>query len=107
MLQNESIFGFSPLSFQATFQSMPSGHTTTAFAVATVLAWFFPKAQTLWLLFAAAIAVSRIMVNAHYLADVFAGAAVGYATVVFLRHHINHNGINHIRHVIFPIDRKV
>lgn len=106
MLDREGFYGFHPLSFSATMNSMPSGHSTTAFAIASVLTFFFPRGHTYWLLFAAAIAVSRVMVNAHYLSDVFAGDAVGFLTVLSLRTQINHNVKHHIISSIFPIDRK-
>ena len=106
MLDREGFYGFHPLTFQASWNSMPSGHTVTAFTIAGVLSFFFPRGQTFWLLFAAAIAVSRIMVNAHFLSDVFAGAGVGLFTVILLRYVFRHNVANHLIWGIFPIDRK-
>ena len=61
--------------------SMPSGHTITAFAIATALYFAIPptKRQPFWWLFALAVlaGVARVMVGAHWPADVFAGAAIG------------------------------
>ena len=57
--------------------SFPSGHTITAFAVATPLSVFYP-ALALGLLFCAgSIAVSRIMLGLHFLSDVVVGCAIG------------------------------
>lgn len=61
--------------------SMPSGHTTTAFAVASGLYFALPAGQHaryawLWLL-ALGAGLSRIAVGAHWPGDVVVGAALG------------------------------
>jgi len=57
--------------------SFPSGHTITAFAVATSLSIFYP-AMLVGLLFCAlSVAASRILLGMHFLTDVIAGAALG------------------------------
>lgn len=65
--------------------SFPSGHTTSAFALATVLAVHFKNKFTGILLFIAAALVgySRIYLAAHFPADVLAGAGIGivFATI--------------------------
>lgn len=72
-----------PLSFQSfnwsayDHQSFPSGHSTTAFALAVVVAFLWPRAFWPAMLFAAAIAVSRIIVGEHYPTDITAGALLG------------------------------
>jgi undecaprenyl-diphosphatase len=57
--------------------SFPSGHTITAFAVATPLALFYPALLIGVLFCAFSIATSRIMLGMHFLSDVVAGAAIG------------------------------
>jgi membrane-associated phospholipid phosphatase len=63
--------------------SFPSGHATAAFAAATVFAQEY-KDQILIpvIAYSAAtlVGLSRISENAHWLTDVFAGAALGYVT---------------------------
>jgi undecaprenyl-diphosphatase len=59
------------------YQSFPSGHATTAFALAATIGfiserWFYPA-----LALAAAIALSRVTGGVHYPSDVLAGAVVG------------------------------
>lgn len=62
--------------------SFPSGHTIVAFSIATVVARRYPGHR--WLPFlayglAGAVAFSRMSLSAHFAADVFAGAALGYS----------------------------
>ncbi|MHB8411797.1 MAG: phosphatase PAP2 family protein [Candidatus Acidiferrales bacterium] len=62
--------------------SFPSGHTTEAFAIATIFARRYRKHR--WVPFlaygaASVIAFSRITLQAHFPADVFLGAALGYS----------------------------
>ena len=59
--------------------SFPSGHATTSFACATVLAFAVPRLRLPLLLLAAAIAWSRVYVGVHYPLDVLAGALLGGA----------------------------
>jgi undecaprenyl-diphosphatase len=57
----------------------PSGHTSAAFAVATVLAKKRPRHRWLYYGLAAAVAWSRVERGAHDLEDVLGGAALGLA----------------------------
>lgn len=68
-----------PLVRVPTDWSFPSGHATTSFAGATMLAHFAPRWRPALYLLAAAIAFSRVYVGVHYPADVLAGAALGTA----------------------------
>jgi membrane-associated phospholipid phosphatase len=58
-------------------QSFPSAHTATAVAFAAALAWQFPRGR--WWLFTLSFLVGcqRIESQAHFLSDVFWGAALG------------------------------
>jgi membrane-associated phospholipid phosphatase len=62
--------------------SFPSGHSTVAFAVATVIATSYSK--TIWVpilcyAFAGLTAASRVYQNDHWVSDIFAGSALGFA----------------------------
>jgi membrane-associated phospholipid phosphatase len=64
--------------------SFPSGHTATAFAGATALSVFVPRAAPALYVLALAIAYSRLYVGAHFPLDVVGGAIVGVATALLL-----------------------
>jgi len=64
--------------------SFPSGHTTIAFASATVLSALVPRAAPAFFLLALAIGYSRIYVGVHWPLDVVGGAVVGAATALLL-----------------------
>jgi undecaprenyl-diphosphatase len=80
-------FLYSPFVWRADYAGMPSGHATTAFAVLVAFGTLWPRSRTLWLVYALLIAVSRVVVNAHYPSDVLAGALVGIAGAVLVRHY--------------------
>ena len=57
--------------------SFPSGHSTTAFAVAVSLGSFYPEIMPLLLVLAVNVAVSRVIVGMHFLSDVLVGSGTG------------------------------
>ena len=70
--------------------SFPSGHTSAAFAMATVLADYKPKLAIPAYAVATTIGWSRVEVNDHTWADVIAGAALGYFTAKhFTKSHLS------------------
>lgn len=64
--------------------SFPSGHAASAVAGALSVGRLFPVARVVWWPLAAAIAVSRIYVGAHWPSDVLAGALTGWAMAWFV-----------------------
>ena len=63
------------------YSSFPSGHTTVAFAAATVFALEYkdkPIVPVIAYSAASLIGLSRITENKHWITDVFVGAALGY-----------------------------
>ena len=97
----QGVFGFDPFTSAGfLWNAMPSGHSTTAFALAAGLAIFYPRLRRLWYGVAVVLAASRVAVGAHYLSDVVAGAMLGLGTVRLALH----NGIFQLWQVIFPID---
>lgn len=78
-------FLFSPLKWVPAYAGMPSGHATTAFAVLVAFGTLWPRARTVLLIYAVLIAISRVVVTAHYPTDVLAGAVVGIAGAMMVR----------------------
>ena len=76
---------FQPMTFDADFASFPSGHATTAGALAAVLAILYPPGRILFFLAGAWIASTRLFIGAHYVSDVVAGFGFGVLVVYFLR----------------------
>ncbi len=79
---------FQPFQGSNLYQSLPSGHTTVAFAVSTVLAhashnflW-----KTFWYTAATLVAASRVYHNQHWASDVFLGGAIGTSVGIFVGH---------------------
>jgi membrane-associated phospholipid phosphatase len=67
-----------PCLVDSRYHSFPSGHATTAFAVAAALARAAPGRRRVWLAVAGGIGASRVLLNAHFLSDVVGGAVVGW-----------------------------
>ncbi len=59
--------------------SFPSGHATLAFATAAALAYLSPRGKWLFVTLAGLCAWSRVVLGAHFYADVLAGGVLGYS----------------------------
>jgi undecaprenyl-diphosphatase len=74
--------------------SFPSGHASSAFAAAAVLAVFLPRWRWLPFVPAALVALSRVWLGVHYPSDVLAGAllgaGVGYAVARLAASRLGH-----------------
>lgn len=58
-------------------RSFPSGHTQTAFAVATYLSLLFRRGAPIFILIASLVGLARIYAGVHYPLDVLVGAIIG------------------------------
>ncbi len=85
----------------ASAHSFPSGHTTSAFALATVLACYTNNRllQLAYLLLAVIVGYSRIYLGQHFLTDVVGGAILG--TLIALLSVKIANGVKQKRPVSF------
>jgi undecaprenyl-diphosphatase len=84
LLFEAGLYGFDPFRIGYEYNSFPSGHATTVFALAAALMLFFPRWRLPLFGFAVVVGLSRIIVGAHYLSDVMGGACIGVMTVFIL-----------------------
>lgn len=63
--------------WRSPWQSFPSGHSATAWGLAVVLAYFYPRGKYLFGFLACLACFQRMKSQSHFLSDVLAGAAVG------------------------------
>ena len=79
LLFRDELYGFDWFRLDADFHSFPSGHAQTITALMVALFILVPRFGWAYLAIGAAVAISRAVVNAHYMADIVAGA---YAAAV-------------------------
>jgi undecaprenyl-diphosphatase len=78
-------FVYVPWSWKPAFASMPSGHGTTAVAAAIAIGALWPKSRALMWIYAALIAASRVIIQAHFVSDVIAAGFVGGFGAILVR----------------------
>lgn len=88
----EAVFELHTFAFRAKYASFPSGHSTTAGATAVVLALLFPRYARPILTAGVVVAVTRILLEAHFPADVIAGLTLGAVVTLALAHALARRG---------------
>lgn len=81
-----NVLHFSHFAGNPAYYSFPSGHATTAFALAMAVSAVWPQARVAMAVYALIIAASRLVLLAHHPSDVVAGAMVGMVGTVFVRY---------------------
>jgi membrane-associated phospholipid phosphatase len=71
-----NLYGFRPFTFDLRSDSFPSGHALTIFCVAVVLSSAIPTLAVLWFVVAVWLAMTRALLNSHFVSDVFVGAGI-------------------------------
>jgi membrane-associated phospholipid phosphatase len=95
--EQNGAFSFDPFNFDYGNASFPSGHSTTAGAF-IVAGWLiFPRLRPLFVIIGGAVAISRIVVGAHFPSDVLAGLFLGTAWALFAARLFAWRGIAFIR----------
>ena len=94
LLFRDQIFGFTWSGPSADHWSFPSGHAITITALATALFALYPALWPAYLIVAILVAASRIIIDAHYLSDVIAGAYLGFVFAWVLAASAKRNGID-------------
>ena len=78
-------FLYHPLGWSVEYASLPSGHATNAFAAAIAIGALWPRTRPVMWAYAIVIALSRVVLTAHFASDVLAGACAGIAGALLMR----------------------
>lgn len=81
-----NVFSFRHFGGTEAYASFPSGHANTAFALAFAVSALWPQARPVMIVYAIAIALSRLVLLAHHPSDVVAGALVGVIGAMAVRY---------------------
>lgn len=84
LLEREGFYGLQPFTMDAVYNSFPSGHSTTFLALGLSLGLVMPRLLKPLVVLGFLLATTRIVINAHYISDVFGGAFMGAATTLLL-----------------------
>jgi len=85
LLFREDLTGFYPFGLEYDYWSLPSGHAATIVALTMAFYFLWPRYRYLYLAVAVLVCASRVIITAHYFADVVAGAYVAFLGVLLAR----------------------
>ena len=92
-------FNFQPFAWSEAYASFPSGHATTAFALAFAVSAVWPRLRTVMFIYAMVIIASRLLLLAHHPSDVVGGALTGVIGAMAVRYWFA------ARHLAFTVHR--
>ena len=93
LLDQTGFIGFDPFTLDVRFHSFPAGHTNTVFALALAVSLLIPQWRGGLLVLASVVGFSRVAVNAHFVTDVIAGAALAWPMTWWLRQRFAASGL--------------
>src|SRR4029077_1597242 len=94
LLFQSDIYDFSWLTWRPDYWSFPSGHSATIVALMTALWYLWPQHLLFYILAATIVTASRVVVGAHYLSDVLAGALIAAITTFYTAQILAKGGID-------------
>jgi membrane-associated phospholipid phosphatase len=71
------LYEFVWFTFRTDYNSFPSGHALTIMCVAVIASCVWPHLAVLWFALALWLGITRALLTAHFLSDVFIGAGIG------------------------------
>jgi len=94
LLFQSDLYGFTGLSWRPDHWSFPSGHSATIVALMTASWFLWPRHILFYILVAAVVCMSRVVIGAHYLGDSLAGALIAVLTTHYAAQLFTKAGIN-------------
>lgn len=82
---SDGTVSYKPFTMDDDYHAMPSGHTTTAFALATIITDHYPEHKKLVYTLATLVGISRVYKDVHWTSNVIAGAGLGYLSAKFVQ----------------------
>ena len=86
--QEDGGFEFYFFTTESSFHSFPSGHSSTIIAITIILSLVIPNLRYFFYFFGLLIALSRVVVEAHFFTDVIGGLLVAIAVYKFFNYFI-------------------
>ncbi|MGA2128995.1 MAG: phosphatase PAP2 family protein, partial [Xanthobacteraceae bacterium] len=86
-------FHYVPFSWRSDYASLPSGHSTAAFAAAIAIGALVPRARPVLWVYACVIGLSRVVIATHFPSDVIAGAIGGAFGAILVRNWFASRGL--------------
>ena len=101
-LFNNGLYGFHFFSFQHNLNSFPSGHTVAAAALAIALFYLIEITwlRALFIVYMLIIALSRLIITAHFVSDVLASIYIARLSVMWFDSLMGHARRRHLKNIV-------